>query len=301
MVRVLRFTVGALVCIAVSAAAQTPTSFGDLSFLTPAGWLATQDSGAIKLTPGDLKSGEMCVVILKPTQEFSGDLPSWVDSQWQSVLRMGTKVIQSTPPTRQGRGDSDSEQISASAALQDTQQRPFFVALFGIRLGQRVFPLLWVGNSWELVARYRPVLNQLGRSVKVVLADGNPPLTQDIADNFNNFFIWVFDIKLTPQQKRMMEHDLIAGWPKDPPDETKSKLELADLYAKLKLASDDQQALARQQLLPKILQVLRSHRDDPIAKMVLNAYESQHLSLPKTQSAAKTGLFRGASKDRESC
>ena len=109
-----------------------------------------------------------------------------------------------------------------------------------------------------------------------MLAAGSPPLTKEVAENYNNFVVWVFDIKLTPQQMKLMEQDLAASWGAFPPEEIQSMLQLAELYARISVAPADQQAQVRQAMQPQMLTLLRSQQNDPICKMLINAYDSQH-------------------------
>jgi hypothetical protein len=109
-----------------------------------------------------------------------------------------------------------------------------------------------------------------------VLAAGNPPLTKEVAENFDNFLVWVFEIRLTPQQMARMEKDLAESWANLPPEDIQARLHLAELYARVSVAPANQQAQVRQTMQPQMLNLLRSQQSDPIAKMLLNAYESQH-------------------------
>ncbi len=69
---------------------------------------------------------------------------------------------------------------------------------------------------------------------------------------------------------------LAAGWGNSPAEEIQTKLEMAELFARISVATADQQTQARQRLQPLMLQALRRQQNDPICKMLLDAYESQH-------------------------
>src|SRR4029077_3538946 len=166
MIRPRFTTIAMFVAVATVAAAQTRTSLADLSFEAPTGWSVTQDNGSVKLTPRGIQAGGHCFVMLTPPEMLSGDFPSWYNNKWQSVLRIA-KVVQSSQPVHQVSSGSDNDAISASAVLQDPQQRTFWVILFGIRVGQRAFPLLWMANSQELLAKYQPAVQQLMGSLKL--------------------------------------------------------------------------------------------------------------------------------------
>jgi hypothetical protein len=162
-----------LMVLATRLPAQTRTSLGDLTFELSPGWTAVQDSGALKLTPTDLQPGASCFVILRPTEALSGDFSSWFNNKWQSVLRIGSTVVQSSQPQHQANAGSDNEAIFASAVLQDAQQRTFSLILFGMRVGQRAFPLLWIASSQELLSKYQPTVQQLLGSLKLRSGSAN--------------------------------------------------------------------------------------------------------------------------------
>ncbi len=165
--------VSMLIALATLLPAQTRTSLGDLSFVAPAGWSVASDNGATMLTPRDLQPGRSCFVIINPPEMLAGDFPSWFNNKWQSVLRSGSKVVQSSQPQRQAGAGPDSDGVFASAVLQDSQQRTFWVILFGIRVAQRAFPLLWMVNSEQLIGKYQPTVQQLMGSLKLLPLTAN--------------------------------------------------------------------------------------------------------------------------------
>ena len=153
--------------------AQPHSTIGDLVFKTPAGWTATKNADAIQLTPSDLPTGTTCVVILRPTEALTEDFSSWFNDKWHSVLNIGTKVIQSSQPKHKASADSDQDSIFASAVIQDAQQKHVWVLLFGVRAGQRAFPILWLASSQELLGQYEPAVMQVVASLKMKSTTAN--------------------------------------------------------------------------------------------------------------------------------
>jgi hypothetical protein len=108
------------------------------------------------------------------------------------------------------------------------------------------------------------------------LLNGDPPLTQDTADGFAGFLCWVFDINLNELQKQQMQDDLAATWKKNGASEARSKIQAAEFYSKLNGLSRAQQLAARAKVQPILLAALRAQQSDPIAKMLLTAFETNH-------------------------
>jgi hypothetical protein len=162
--------------------AQAPKTIGDVALDVPRGWSAVREGGTVKLSPRELPAGSTCVIILRPTETLSGDFSAWFDDKWHSVLKIGTKVLQSSRPKHKASTDSDQDSIFASAVVQTLQQKQVWLLLFGIRTGRRAFPILWIASSQQLLGQYEPAVMQVVGSLqlKATTAEGRvAPSTGD--------------------------------------------------------------------------------------------------------------------------
>jgi len=171
-----------LLAFASGAPAQTPTTIGDVKFDTPAGWSAARDAGTMKLTPRDLPAGSTCVVILKPAEALTGDFSAWFNEKWHAVLNIGTKIVQRSEPKHKADTDPNQDSIFASAVVQDAQQKPVWLLLFGIRVGHRAFPILWMANSQQLLGQYQPAVLQVVGSLKMKAATADSSVAPSTGD-----------------------------------------------------------------------------------------------------------------------
>jgi len=156
-----------LLALVSESPAQTHTTIGDVALDTPAGWSAARDHDTLRLTPGGLSAGSTCVVIVKPTEPLSEDFSQWYDKKWHAVLKIGTKVVQSSQPKHKAEAGSDQDSIYASAVVQSRQNKPVWLFLFAIRVGQRAFPILLMASSQELLVKYQSAVMQVVGSLKL--------------------------------------------------------------------------------------------------------------------------------------
>jgi hypothetical protein len=156
-----------LLALVSESPAQSHTTIGDVALDTPAGWSAARDHDTMQLTPGGLPAGSTCVVIVKPTEPLSEDFSQWFNKKWNSVLKIGTKVVQSSQPKHKAETGSDNDSIFASAVVQNEQNKPVWLLLFGIRVRLSVFPILWTASSQQLLGQYESAVTQVVGSLKV--------------------------------------------------------------------------------------------------------------------------------------
>ncbi len=132
----------------------------------------------------------------------------------------------------------------------------------------------------------------------VVLAAGNPPLTQSMVDKTAAFLEWCLEIKLSPEQKSLLQKVSIRAWKSKSPDEMQSTLNLVEIHDKLLTMSDEERNFQKGQLQPAILKNLRSEPNDELSRILLSAYKAAHSTKPKTNRQSNSSSTITKSKLR---
>ena len=113
----------------------------------------------------------------------------------------------------------------------------------------------------------------------VVLAKGDPDLTQKMVDDFNHFIAWLLEAPLTQEQKGQVRDGLVAGWKRGDKGEIQGVLESLQVREQVWQMKEEERALVRKQVQPEFLKELRAKAGDESARWLLGIYDSAHKPL----------------------
>ena len=113
-----------------------------------------------------------------------------------------------------------------------------------------------------------------------ILAQGNPPLTQSMADKTIGFFEWVLNLRLSPGQVSQVQASLVNSWKANEQEEMKGVLEIIGIYEEIMQMNVNERDRIKENLQKPVLQNIRSNPNDEISKILLTAYNG---SLPGSQ------------------
>jgi hypothetical protein len=158
-----------------------------------------------------------------------------------------------------------------------------------------------------------------------MLAPGNPPLTERIAEQYTDFQAWLLEIPVTREMRGRQRADLVTIW-KDP-QEAKAILGYLAATAPVAQYAPEDREFFRVSVQSEMLASMRVKKDDPTATFLAAAYDAAHppiaagsppltesmvshyvaflgwlLEIPVTQSfatAQRTRLVRGWSNPKE--
>lgn len=118
----------------------------------------------------------------------------------------------------------------------------------------------------------------------IVLAQGNPPLTQSMLDRTSDFLEWLLDIDLSSEQKSTLKKIIERAWHTQNQAEIKSTLDLVNMHGELLKMSKSERDAKKAEIQSPILEGLRKETGDELSRMMVSAYDSAHAS------ASTTGL-----------
>src|SRR5688572_8270558 len=124
--------------------------------------------------------------------------------------------------------------------------------------------------SLLLVVQVKGVGAQGGR---VVLAEGEPPLTQAMVEDVAGFFSWLFESRFTPAERRELERVLVATWRANDRKEIEAVTQFGEFNAKLAAADAGKREEVRAAMLPEVLKQARADSSD-FSRLLLGVYEA---------------------------
>ncbi|HEY0170980.1 MAG TPA: hypothetical protein VGB98_08150 [Pyrinomonadaceae bacterium] len=145
-----------------------------------------------------------------------------------------------------------------------------------------------------------------GAQGRVVLAEGEPPLTAATVDDVAEFFGWLFETRFTPAQRRELERVLVATWRSGDRKEIEAARQFGALNVKLLTVAREKHAELRAAVLPNLLKNARAEATD-FSRLLLGVYESRaqagagvgsepqtEVSAPAGDAAALLGAWRSS-------
>jgi hypothetical protein len=105
------------------------------------------------------------------------------------------------------------------------------------------------------------------------LAEGEPPLTRAMVDDVAGFFGWLFETRLSPDERGELERLLVEVWRRGDREDIKSVVEFGTLNDKLAAATDEQRRQVRAEILPQVLRSLRAEPDD-FSRLMLSVHDA---------------------------
>ncbi|NSW56228.1 MAG: hypothetical protein HPY44_09450 [Armatimonadetes bacterium] len=113
----------------------------------------------------------------------------------------------------------------------------------------------------------------------VVLAEGEPPLTDVMVSHFGNFLEWTLDATLTQQQRLEVRQSLLAAWQDKDAETITSTGDIVSLMEQLPTLSEADRKLLRESLSHELLSGARAAPQDPGNQWLLGIYDAAHVPL----------------------
>ncbi|MFN7927841.1 MAG: hypothetical protein U0Y68_07825 [Blastocatellia bacterium] len=115
---------------------------------------------------------------------------------------------------------------------------------------------------------------------ETVLAAGNPPLTQALADQMQLFFEWALDGKFTTAQRKTLNQLLIQQWQTDTAASRQETLKLMAVpRAANQLSAADRQ-LVHDKFQAALLQQIKNQPDNELSKLLTSVQQSKNANDP---------------------
>ena len=108
---------------------------------------------------------------------------------------------------------------------------------------------------------------------RVVLAEGEPPLTSSMVEDVAGFFGWLFESRFTPAQRRELERVLVATWRSGDRKEIEAVAQFGQFNAKLAAADEAKREEVRGAMLPEVLKQVRAESSD-FSRLLLGVYDA---------------------------
>lgn len=110
----------------------------------------------------------------------------------------------------------------------------------------------------------------------VVIAQGDPPLTQLMAGKVIVLLDWALELKMSTEQELQIKQILVDTWRSGDRAQIRGALDLIDVYEKVFRMSVPEQNASRGRLRDLILERVRAERRDRLARLLLSMYEASH-------------------------
>ena len=109
---------------------------------------------------------------------------------------------------------------------------------------------------------------------------GSPPLTFDMVQKATNFFAWLLDAPLTPEQRQQFQNAVAQSWLSGRPEEIQSTLQIIQFNDQLFLTkSPTEREIVRQTMQPKYIAQLRAQPNSDLSRWVLGIFDAAHKPL----------------------
>jgi hypothetical protein len=112
-----------------------------------------------------------------------------------------------------------------------------------------------------------------------LLAPGNPPLTQQTADNLAGFFEWLLDAPLTQGQRQEIQEAAVEVWQRGDMETMANILGIVQAFGQVVQLGETQRMQVRQELQPALLAEARQHPGNDLSRWMLQVYDAAHVSI----------------------
>jgi hypothetical protein len=130
-----------------------------------------------------------------------------------------------------------------------------------------------------------------------VVAQGDPPLTENMITRFTNFQSWLLEIPFTQEQRERVRAMLLQDWTK--PQEIKNDMIWLKIAQNLAPLPPPDREFARIEIQPQVLKDLRADNGNPDSRWLVGAYDDAQRTIvagtpPLTESlVARFIAFHG--------
>jgi hypothetical protein len=122
----------------------------------------------------------------------------------------------------------------------------------------------------------------------LVLAQGNPPLTQSMVDKSVGLLEWSLEIRMSPEHRSMLQKALMRAWQTKSQEEMKSTVAIVDLHDKLMQMSEVDRQKLKGTLQAAVLENLRKETNDELSRILVSAYEAARTTNAVSTSPSNT-------------
>lgn len=105
------------------------------------------------------------------------------------------------------------------------------------------------------------------------LAEGNPPLTNQMIDRFVGLMEWSLDVEFSANDKSAVEKEILAYWQKKDEKEIKAVLNILDFEKNLANASETKKREIQPQLKKQLLETMEKDSSDQLNIILLAIYK----------------------------
>jgi hypothetical protein len=106
---------------------------------------------------------------------------------------------------------------------------------------------------------------------------GRPPLTFDMVQRAANFFQWLLDAPLTPEQQQQFRSAVAQSWLSGRQDEIQSTLQVIQFSDQVMISkSVTEREIVRQTVQPKYIAQMRAQPNNDLSRWVLGIYDAAH-------------------------
>ena len=247
-------------------------------YTAPAGWKHVETDQFTALQAPDLQQGQEVEIRIHPAAPLEGTLEAAASAKVDSYKQTspGVQAAKVNPIRHETgfdmliTGISRPTPAGAGAA---------YVAMCFVRAGDQVQLVELETSDFAVYQKHRLAHDALLHSMQltdaIVLAKGDPPLTQATVDSITDFLEWLIEVPFTQEQKKVIAGNMIDSWKRNDRDEIEGTLEALKLRAQLSQMTPQQKALARQAAQPELIKAARKETD-PAAKMIVQVYEAGH-------------------------
>jgi hypothetical protein len=234
------------------------------------------------IVPPQYPPDEWLNMRLYPSEIFRGSLQQFVEAKAESIRKAnGNTEVQPVTLLRQsGAGGVVYGKTMALVRTDapDGTSRVTWFLVYGFQLPDRFEHAYVVFNSWQTYQQHAKTIDELIDGLRFasgeVLVPGEPPLSQQIADDQADVVEWLVDVPLTPAQRAWVRDQLVAEWQRNDRSEMEKTLGIARMRAQLADLPPDKRDYAREQMLPEAVAQWRAKPNDPQARALLAIYES---------------------------
>jgi hypothetical protein len=276
-------------------AARQQSRADHVLYTAPAGWKHADNDRYTALRPADVPAGKAVELRIHPARPLAGTLDAAAAAQVEQFRQAypGAQAYRMNPVRHQTGFD-----MIITGVARPVPGGAVYHSLCFVKAGDQVQLVEMESSDFELYQKHSrtwdALLHGLRLTDAVVLAKGDPPLTQATVDEITDFLEWLIEVPFTEEQKAMVAGNVTDSWKRNDREEIEGTLQALKLRAQLSQMTPQQKALARQAAQPELIKAARQETD-PVAKMIVRVYEAGHQPIadgdpPLTRQAADAML-----------
>jgi hypothetical protein len=256
--------------------AQQQSRTDHILYSVPKGWKHVENEQYTALVAPDVPAGKTVEIRIYPARPLAGTLGAAASAQVESFKQ--TYPGMQAAPMNSVRHENGFDMIITGVS-RSIAGGAVYDALCFVHAGDQVQHVELEASDFGLYQRhsrdYDALLHGMHLTDAIVLAKGDPPLTQATVDAITDFLEWLIEVPFTEEQKTMIAGNVIDSWKRNDRGEIEGTLQALTLRAQLSQMTPQQKALARQAAQPELIKA--AHKEsDPVAKMIVQVYEAGH-------------------------